>query len=151
MSAHTITFPYANSKLIEIYKYNLLFLFCSHGNKDVFSCLGIQLAVNFFLERGHVDITVFVPSWRKEQPRPDVPITGKEKGMHHVSEPIPAFQKESHSHKRGLFPLSYEMAKKRPVILEATFYVWFLCLVFNVRSQIIELEVWENPALILFV
>ncbi len=88
--------------------------------------------MNFFLERGHVDITVFVPSWRKEQPRPDVPITGKEKGMHHVSEPIPAFQKESHSHKRGLFPLSYEMAKKetcRPVILEATlfmsgFYVW---------------------------
>uniref|UniRef100_UPI0037E88DCC endoribonuclease ZC3H12A n=1 Tax=Semicossyphus pulcher TaxID=241346 RepID=UPI0037E88DCC len=47
----------------------------SHGNKEVFSCLGIQLAVNFFLERGHTEITVFVPSWRKEQPRPDVPIT----------------------------------------------------------------------------
>ncbi|XP_028316970.1 endoribonuclease ZC3H12A [Gouania willdenowi] len=47
----------------------------SHGNKEVFSCLGIQLAVNFFLDRGHSDITVFVPSWRKEQPRPDVPIT----------------------------------------------------------------------------
>uniref|UniRef100_A0A3B5BCF3 Ribonuclease ZC3H12A-like n=1 Tax=Stegastes partitus TaxID=144197 RepID=A0A3B5BCF3_9TELE len=47
----------------------------SHGNKEVFSCLGIQLAVNFFLDRGHDDITVFVPSWRKEQPRPDVPIT----------------------------------------------------------------------------
>lgn len=47
----------------------------SHGNKEVFSCLGIQLAVNFFLERGHTHITVFVPSWRKEQPRPDVPIT----------------------------------------------------------------------------
>lgn len=47
----------------------------SHGNKEVFSCLGIQLAVNFFLERGHSEITVFVPSWRKEQPRPDVPIT----------------------------------------------------------------------------
>ncbi|KAM8766824.1 endoribonuclease ZC3H12A [Acanthopagrus schlegelii] len=47
----------------------------SHGNKEVFSCLGIQLAVNFFLERGHSDITVFVPLWRKEQPRPDVPIT----------------------------------------------------------------------------
>lgn len=47
----------------------------SHGNKEVFSCLGIQLAVNFFLERGHSDVTVFVPSWRKEQPRPDVPIT----------------------------------------------------------------------------
>ncbi|MED6232115.1 hypothetical protein ATANTOWER_021617 [Ataeniobius toweri] len=47
----------------------------SHGNKEVFSCLGIQLAVNFFLDRGHTDVTVFVPSWRKEQPRPDVPIT----------------------------------------------------------------------------
>ncbi|XP_037330488.2 ribonuclease ZC3H12A [Pungitius pungitius] len=46
----------------------------SHGNKEVFSCLGIQLAVNFFMERGHTEITVFVPSWRKEQPRPDVPI-----------------------------------------------------------------------------
>ncbi|XP_068566745.1 ribonuclease ZC3H12A [Cebidichthys violaceus] len=47
----------------------------SHGNKEVFSCLGIQLAVNFFVDRGHSEITVFVPSWRKEQPRPDVPIT----------------------------------------------------------------------------
>ncbi|XP_042362507.1 ribonuclease ZC3H12A [Plectropomus leopardus] len=47
----------------------------SHGNKEVFSCLGIQLAVNFFADRGHTEITVFVPSWRKEQPRPDVPIT----------------------------------------------------------------------------
>ncbi|XP_035536762.1 ribonuclease ZC3H12A [Morone saxatilis] len=46
----------------------------SHGNKEVFSCLGIQLAVNFFLDRGHTEITVFVPSWRKEQPRPDAPI-----------------------------------------------------------------------------
>ncbi|XP_062996176.1 endoribonuclease ZC3H12A [Elgaria multicarinata webbii] len=47
----------------------------SHGDKDVFSCRGILLAVNWFLDRGHTDITVFVPSWRKEQPRPDVPIT----------------------------------------------------------------------------
>ncbi|XP_061072191.1 ribonuclease ZC3H12A [Conger conger] len=47
----------------------------SHGNKEVFSCQGIQLAVKYFLDRGHTDITVFVPSWRKEQPRPDVPIT----------------------------------------------------------------------------
>nr|XP_020452949.1 ribonuclease ZC3H12A-like [Monopterus albus]XP_020452951.1 ribonuclease ZC3H12A-like [Monopterus albus] len=47
----------------------------SHGNKEVFSCLGIQLAVNFFLDRGHTVVTVFVPLWRKEQPRPDVPIT----------------------------------------------------------------------------
>ncbi|KAF3692176.1 Endoribonuclease ZC3H12A [Channa argus] len=47
----------------------------SHGNKDVFSCRGIQLAVNFFLDRGHNAITVFVPSWRKEQPRLEAPIT----------------------------------------------------------------------------
>lgn len=47
----------------------------SHGNKEVFSCRGIQLAVNFFLDRGHDTIFVFVPSWRKEQPRPDTPIT----------------------------------------------------------------------------
>ncbi|KAL2084938.1 hypothetical protein ACEWY4_020456 [Coilia grayii] len=47
----------------------------SHGNKEVFSCRGIELAVNYFLKRGHKKITVFVPSWRKEPPRPDVPIT----------------------------------------------------------------------------
>ncbi|XP_051999383.1 endoribonuclease ZC3H12A-like [Xyrauchen texanus] len=47
----------------------------SHGNKEVFSCRGIELAVSYFLERGHRHVTVFVPSWRKEQPRPDVPIS----------------------------------------------------------------------------
>ncbi|XP_029959376.1 ribonuclease ZC3H12A [Salarias fasciatus] len=47
----------------------------SHGNKEVFSCRGIQLAVNFFLDRGHNAITVFVPTWRREQPRPDAPLT----------------------------------------------------------------------------
>ncbi|XP_014890160.1 ribonuclease ZC3H12A [Poecilia latipinna] len=47
----------------------------SHGNKEVFSCRGIELAVDFFLDRGHNNITVFVPSWRKELPRADAPIT----------------------------------------------------------------------------
>lgn len=42
----------------------------------MFSCRGIQLAVDWFLEKGHKDITVFVPAWRKEQSRPDAPITG---------------------------------------------------------------------------
>ncbi|XP_041949657.1 probable ribonuclease ZC3H12B [Alosa sapidissima] len=50
----------------------------SHGNKEVFSCMGIQLAVDWFLEKGHKDITVFVPAWRKEQSRPDAPITDQE-------------------------------------------------------------------------
>ncbi|KAI1902729.1 hypothetical protein AGOR_G00019010 [Albula goreensis] len=50
----------------------------SHGNKEVFSCRGIQLAVDWFLEKGHKDITVFVPAWRKEQSRPDAPINDQE-------------------------------------------------------------------------
>lgn len=44
----------------------------------MFSCRGIQLAVEWFLEKGHKDITVFVPAWRKEQSRPDALITGSE-------------------------------------------------------------------------
>ncbi|KAJ8270768.1 hypothetical protein GJAV_G00119070 [Gymnothorax javanicus] len=47
----------------------------SHGNKQVFSCRGVQLAVKWFWDRGHRDITVFVPLWRKEQARPEAPIT----------------------------------------------------------------------------
>ncbi|CAK6968175.1 endoribonuclease ZC3H12A-like [Scomber scombrus] len=47
----------------------------SHGDKKVFSCQGLQLAVNWFLDKGLRDITVFVPLWRKEQPRPEAPIT----------------------------------------------------------------------------
>lgn len=54
-----------------------LFVFkTSHGNKEIFSCQGIKLAVDFFRNRGHKEITVFVPQWRKEAPRPDSPITG---------------------------------------------------------------------------
>ncbi|XP_051265872.1 probable ribonuclease ZC3H12D [Dicentrarchus labrax] len=47
----------------------------SHGDKKVFSCQGLQLAVNWFWDKGLRDITVFVPLWRKEQPRPEAPIT----------------------------------------------------------------------------
>nr|XP_020469736.1 probable ribonuclease ZC3H12D [Monopterus albus] len=47
----------------------------SHGDKKVFSCHGLHLAVNWFWDRGLRDITVFVPLWRKEQPRPEAPIT----------------------------------------------------------------------------
>ncbi|XP_010606037.1 probable ribonuclease ZC3H12D [Fukomys damarensis] len=46
----------------------------SHGNKEVFSCRGIQLAVDWFRDRGHIYIKVFVPSWRKEPSRSDTPI-----------------------------------------------------------------------------
>ncbi|XP_028133867.1 probable ribonuclease ZC3H12D isoform X1 [Diabrotica virgifera virgifera] len=43
----------------------------SHGNKEIFSCRGIKICVDWFKSRGHKDITVFVPKWRKESPRPD--------------------------------------------------------------------------------
>jgi hypothetical protein len=45
----------------------------NHGNKEVFSCYGIKLAVDWFKQRGHKEITVFVPQWRKEAPRADAP------------------------------------------------------------------------------
>lgn len=50
----------------------------SHGNKEVFSCLGIRLCVEWFRNRGHKEITVFVPKFRKESPRPDNPIKDQE-------------------------------------------------------------------------
>jgi len=46
----------------------------SHGNKETFSCRGIKLCVSWFQTRGHKDITVFVPKWRKESSKPDTPI-----------------------------------------------------------------------------
>ncbi|KAL3068521.1 hypothetical protein niasHT_030812 [Heterodera trifolii] len=46
----------------------------NHGNKTVFSCGGIRECVQFFVRRGHADILVFVPNFRREQPRPDSPI-----------------------------------------------------------------------------
>ncbi|XP_038134022.1 endoribonuclease ZC3H12A-like [Cyprinodon tularosa] len=50
----------------------------SHGDKKLFSCQGLQLAVNWFWDKGLRDITVFVPLWRKEQPRPEAPITDQQ-------------------------------------------------------------------------
>lgn len=49
----------------------------SHGNKETFSCRGIKICVDWFRMRGHTDITVFVPKWRKEASRPDNRIIGK--------------------------------------------------------------------------
>lgn len=49
----------------------------SHGNKEIFSCRGIQLCVDWFRARGHREITVFVPMWRKETSKIDAPIASK--------------------------------------------------------------------------
>ncbi|XP_035232757.1 probable ribonuclease ZC3H12B [Stegodyphus dumicola] len=50
----------------------------SHGNKECFSCRGIKICVDWFRARGHQNITVFVPRWRKENSRPDAPIKDQE-------------------------------------------------------------------------
>ena len=49
-----------------------------HGNGNFYSCRGIQLAVDYFRKRGHKEITVFVPEWRKEASKPETPITEQE-------------------------------------------------------------------------
>ncbi|CAI8038938.1 Endoribonuclease ZC3H12A, partial [Geodia barretti] len=49
-----------------------------HGNGRVFSCRGIQIAVDWFRQQGHKEITVFVPQWRRETPRAEYPITDQE-------------------------------------------------------------------------
>ena len=41
------------------------------GDGKTFSCKGIQICVDWFKSNGMEDITVFVPSWRKETPRSD--------------------------------------------------------------------------------
>uniref|UniRef100_A0A6I8NEI8 Uncharacterized protein n=1 Tax=Ornithorhynchus anatinus TaxID=9258 RepID=A0A6I8NEI8_ORNAN len=41
-----------------------------HGLHHVFSCRGVALAVQYFWDRGHREITVFVPQWRlKKDPK----------------------------------------------------------------------------------
>lgn len=50
----------------------------SHGNKQSFSCRGIKLCVDWFRNRGHKDIVVFVPKWRKESCSLDNPIKEQE-------------------------------------------------------------------------
>jgi hypothetical protein len=37
---------------------------CRHGLQHYFSSRGIAIAVQYFWDRGHRDITVFVPRWR---------------------------------------------------------------------------------------
>lgn len=49
-----------------------------HGNGRVFSCRGISIAVQWFRQRGHKDITVFVPQWRQESSSAEYPITDQE-------------------------------------------------------------------------
>ena len=62
-----------------------------HGNGNFFSCRGIQLAVQYFRDRGHQHITVFVPSWRKESSKPDSPITDQDILLHLEKEGLLVF------------------------------------------------------------
>lgn len=45
---------------------------------EVFSCRGIEICVDWFRSRGHKEITVFVPKWRKESSRPDNPVAERD-------------------------------------------------------------------------
>ncbi|VDN57607.1 unnamed protein product [Dracunculus medinensis] len=47
----------------------------THGRKEIFSCGGIRECVRFFRDRGHKDILVFVPQFRREAARSDCPIS----------------------------------------------------------------------------
>ncbi|KHJ76123.1 hypothetical protein OESDEN_24258 [Oesophagostomum dentatum] len=47
----------------------------THGRKEVFSCAGIRDCVRFFTDRGHDDVLVFIPQFRRETARADCPIT----------------------------------------------------------------------------
>jgi len=49
----------------------------SHGKNQIFSCRGIAIVVHWFQKRGH-GVTVFVPNWRKESPKPETPISNQE-------------------------------------------------------------------------
>ena len=44
----------------------------------MFSCIGIEIVVNWFKKRGHKNIVVFVPQWRQESPKGDCPIINQE-------------------------------------------------------------------------
>ena len=57
--------------------FSLLFP-CSHGTQRVFSCRGIGLAVDWFLQRNHRNIKVFVPMWRAKSSRPESPIVDQD-------------------------------------------------------------------------
>lgn len=62
---------------MAIYAYFYCFVL-SHGNKEVFSCRGIEICVEWFRARGHREITAFVPKWRKESARPNNPIVDRD-------------------------------------------------------------------------
>lgn len=49
-----------------------------HGRGKMFSCKGIQICVDYFLNRGHTKVTCFVPAWRRYKPRVQNPISNQE-------------------------------------------------------------------------
>ena len=44
----------------------------------MFSCRGIELCVQYFLDLGHKDVVALVPQWRQCRPTPQFPMTGQE-------------------------------------------------------------------------
>lgn len=85
----------------------------THGKGKFFSCHGILLAVQYFRERGHQLITVFVPSWRKEASKPESPITDQDILLH--------LEKEG----QLVFTPSKRIGEKRIVCYDDRFIVKF--------------------------
>ena len=53
--------------------YNRLFYSHRHGLQKVFSCRGLNYAIQYFNERGHFDITVVLPQFRRHNKLADYP------------------------------------------------------------------------------
>ncbi|XP_061189979.1 NEDD4-binding protein 1-like [Saccostrea echinata] len=43
-----------------------------HGCHKVFSCRGIKIVIDYFLQRGHTQVTAFVPEWRRYRETSDI-------------------------------------------------------------------------------
>ncbi|KAF8366435.1 rege-1, partial [Pristionchus pacificus] len=55
----------------------------THGRRSTFSCSGIRECISFFEQRGHNDILVFLPAYRRETPRSHAPVSD-----HHILEEL---------------------------------------------------------------
>ncbi|GMT28710.1 hypothetical protein PFISCL1PPCAC_20007, partial [Pristionchus fissidentatus] len=55
----------------------------AHGRRSIFSCSGIRECISFFERRGHDDILVFLPAYRREKPRSQAPVSD-----HHILEEL---------------------------------------------------------------
>lgn len=117
----------------------------SHGNKEVFSCLGIRLCVEWFRNRGHKEITVFVPKFRKESPRPDNPIKDQEILFELEKERMLVYTPSRFVGGKRVVCYDDRYVLKVFIILIETNYDWSLCeaRIWNYESFFISSDSWH--------